>query len=174
MGRLVRQKGFDLLLEAFARALPDAPNATLTIFGEGPERAALDAQASALGIRDSVRFPGVTETPGAWLEAGEIFVLSSRFEGFPNVLVEALAGGLATIAFDCPWGPSTILSDLNSGILVPPEDVDALGRALRCLTTDQELRARLAAAAPAAVSRFSPANVFAQWDEVLRRALESP
>lgn len=170
VGRLDRQKGFDLLLEAFARAAPAMPGATLTIFGEGAERAALEAQIRALGLRDRVRLPGVTECPGAWLEAGDVFVLSSRFEGFPNVLVEALAGGLPAVAFDCPWGPSSILTDGKDGLLVPPQDVEALASALERLVTDAELRAALSAAASKTVGRFLLPNVLAQWDAAFAAA----
>jgi glycosyltransferase involved in cell wall biosynthesis len=167
VGRLDHQKGFDLLLEAFARVAPGAPDATLTIFGEGPERKSLEAQAKALGIGARVSLPGVTETPGDWLNAGDIFVLSSRFEGFPNVLVEALANGFAAIAFDCPWGPSSILTHKVNGILVPPEDVNTLAEAIKSLVTDKERRDALSEAAPESVSRFSLTNVLTQWDEVI-------
>src|SRR5690606_26372249 len=80
VGRLERQKGFDLLLEAFARDAKRLPSASLTIFGDGPERGALESLARKLGIADRVEMPGVTRTPQQWLEAGTIFVLSSRFE----------------------------------------------------------------------------------------------
>ena len=167
VGRLAHQKGFDLLLEAFAEVAAEAPQASLTIFGEGPERDALMAQARALAIDSRVTFAGLTETPGAWLAETDIFILSSRFEGFPNVLVEALAGGVASIAFNCPWGPSDILNDGKDGLLVQPEDVNALASAIRRLLNDSDLRAQLSASAPQAVRRFNLPNVFAQWDSVI-------
>ena len=168
VGRLDHQKGFDLLLEAFARIAPGAPEATLTIFGEGPERKSLEAQARALGISGRVSLPGVTETPGDWLDAGDIFVLSSRYEGFPNVLVEALASGFAAIAFDCPWGPSSILTHEVNGILVPPEDVNMLAEAMKSLLTYKERQDALSKAAPGSVSRFSLPSALRQWDAVIR------
>jgi glycosyltransferase involved in cell wall biosynthesis len=167
VGRLDHQKGFDMLLEAFARIAPGTPDATLTIFGEGPERKPLETQVRALGISGRVSLPGVTETPGDWQDAGDIFVLSSRFEGFPNVLVEALAGGFAAIAFDCPWGPSSILTHKVNGILVPPEDVDTLAEAMKSLVDDKEQRDALRKAAPESVSRFSIPGVLKQWDEII-------
>lgn len=167
VGRLDHQKGFDLLLEAFARVAPDVPDATLTIFGEGPERKSLETQARALGIGGRVSLPGVTETPGDWQDAGDIFVLSSRFEGFPNVLVEALASGFAAIAFDCPWGPSSILTHNVTGIMVPPEDVNILAEVLKSLVIDKERRDALMKAAPESVRRFSLASVLQRWDEVI-------
>ena len=170
VGRLVHQKGFDLLIEAFARLAPDAPQATLTIFGEGPEREALEAQVQGLGLGNRVQLPGVTDSPGEWLAAGDIFVMSSRSEGFPNVLVEALTGGLATVAFDAPWGASAILTDQKFGILVPPEDVEALAVAIRRLIGDPELRSALRKATSEALERFALPRVLAQWDTVFEQA----
>ena len=172
VGRLERQKGFDLLLAAFAKMSSNAPQATLTIFGEGRERAALVNQAEALGISEKINLPGVTNRPGAWLAVGDVFVLSSRFEGFPNVLVEALAGGYATIAFNCPWGPATIVDDEKTGVLVPPEDVDKLAEALRRVCIDADFRSALQLAAPNAVCRYSPVDVLAQWDAVIAGSLQ--
>ena len=123
VGRLDRQKGFDLLIAAFA---------------------------------------GTSATPGAWVSAGGIFVLSSRHEGYPNVLVEAMTAGLAAIAFDCPWGPSDIVRDGEDGMLVPVENVASLASAIRRLLTDDPLRTKLAA-----VERFDEHSVMAQWDDVI-------
>jgi len=171
VGRLDRQKGFDLLLAAFAQVAARNDRATLTIFGEGAERSALEKQARKLGIAERVRLPGITRSPGEWLEAGDVFVLSSRFEGFPNVLVEALAAGFAVVAFDCPWGPSSIVSHEKDGLLVPAEDVGALAQAMHRVIADADLRHALAAAAPQAASRFELSNVLGQWAEVFKQAV---
>jgi glycosyltransferase involved in cell wall biosynthesis len=173
VGRLERQKGFDLLLEAFSRVAPQLPESSLVIFGEGPERTPLERQAQALGIVDRVRMPGTTKAPGDWLSAGDIFVLSSRFEGFPNVLLEALAAGMAAVAFDCPWGPAEILRDESTGLLVPAADVDGLAKALRRVAMDQPLREKLAASGPAVATRYSIPAVSAQWDEVISNVVGS-
>src|SRR3989337_2116886 len=103
VGRLEHQKGFDLLLHAFARIAPEWPEASLTIFGEGPLRGMLEEQVKQQNIFGRAFFPGVSKTPGSWIQCANIFVLSSRFEGFPNVLVEAMTAGLPVVAFDCPW-----------------------------------------------------------------------
>jgi glycosyltransferase involved in cell wall biosynthesis len=171
VGRLEQQKGFDLLLKAFARIATDIPASTLTIFGEGQEQGELQALVETLGLSERVRLPGQTGTPGAWLAEADMFVLSSRFEGFPNVLVEALAAGLPSIAFDCPWGPATIVRDGETGLLVPPEDVDALADAIVRLSTDEALRRRLSEMAPAAVERFRLPAVLAQWDALIESAV---
>ena len=171
VGRMEKQKGFDLLLQAFARVALQLPVVSLVIFGDGPERASLERQALTLGIADRVRMPGVTNSPGDWLSAGDVFVLSSRFEGFPNVLLEALMAGMVTIAFDCPWGPAEILSPPNAGLLIPAADVNQLAEALRRVATDEPLRRKLAASGPLVAKRYSQPIVLAQWDEVISNAV---
>jgi glycosyltransferase involved in cell wall biosynthesis len=165
-GRLSPQKGFDLLLTAFTDVARRVPSAHLTIFGEGPERSALERQAVELGIAKRVQFPGVTSAPGEWISAADIFVLSSRFEGFPNVLLEALAAGLPSVAFDCPWGPADIVQDRKTGLLVPAENVPALADALVHLLTEPDVRSRIAVHARAD-TRFSTDTVLAKWDAVI-------
>jgi glycosyltransferase involved in cell wall biosynthesis len=170
VGRLVHQKGFDLLLRAFARIAPEHPDWTLTIWGEGEERAALEALSTELGIAGRVRLPGVTERPGQWVEAADVFVLSSRFESFGNVITEAMAAGLPVVAFDCPWGPGDILRDGEDGLLVPPENIDALAAGMRRLILDTDLCARLGAAAALNVRRFAREAILAQWDALVAEA----
>jgi glycosyltransferase involved in cell wall biosynthesis len=170
VGRLVHQKGFDLLLRAFARIAPAHPAWTLTIWGEGEQRAALEALRAHLGLADRVRLPGITERPGQWVEDADIFVLSSRFEGFPNVITEAMAAGLPVIAFDCPWGTDEIVRNREDGLLVPPEDVHALAEAMRRLIGDPELRRRLGEAGARNVRRFGKEAIVAQWDALIRAA----
>jgi glycosyltransferase involved in cell wall biosynthesis len=171
VGRLVPQKGFDLLLRAFAKIAPEHPDWTLTIFGEGGQREHLEGLSARLGVAGRVRLPGVTEHPGQWVEAAEVFVLSSRFESFGNVVTEAMAAGLPVIAFDCPWGPGEILRDGEDGLLVPPEDVGALAAAMRRLIADPELRRRLGEAGERNVRRFEKAAIVAQWDALIRDAI---
>ena len=169
VGRLVDQKGFDLLLPAFARIAGDHPDWNLVIWGEGSERARLEALRDRLGLAERVRMPGLTRHPGEWVEDAALFVLSSRFESFGNVVTEAMAAGLPTIVTDCPWGPGEIVRHDVDGWLVPPEDVDALAEGLDRLMADPALRARLAAAAKQNVRRFARANVMAMWDDLVTR-----
>ncbi len=169
MGRLDRQKGFDLLLEAFARAAASRPGIRLTIWGEGPERPALEALRDRLGLRDAVRLPGVTRDPEGAIREADAFVLSSRYEGFPNVLCEALAAGVPAIAFDCPAGPSEILDGGRAGVLVPAGDVDALAAAVGRVLDDPELRAAVTRRGLDAVRRYDPEAVGRAWDAVVDR-----
>jgi glycosyltransferase involved in cell wall biosynthesis len=174
VGRLEPQKGFDLLLDAFARVVRQIPTAQLTIFGEGPQRALLEQQASTLGIGDHVTLAGLTPTPGDWIHSADIFVLSSRYEGFPNVLIEAMVAGLATIAFDCPWGPAEIIASPDTGIQVPPGDAGKLGDAMLRLAIDPALRHQISAAgAEAAAAHYSMPAVLAQWDAVIEGAVSA-
>lgn len=168
MGRLSREKGFDLLLQAFARLAPRHPDWDLTIWGEGALKEQLTQQRDDLGLTDRVGIPGSTRTPREQLAASDIFVLSSRYEGFPNVLCEAMATGLPVVAFDCPFGPGEIIRNGVDGMLVPTGDVDALVAELDRLMSNEALRDRLGAEAVSIVERYSLANIAAQWEALLK------
>jgi glycosyltransferase involved in cell wall biosynthesis len=130
VGTLKPVKRHDLLLRAFA-ALPAGVGATLCIVGEGPERAALERQVEALGLSGRVLLPGFVADPAPWYASADLFVLSSDYEGFGNVLVEALEHGVPVVSTDCPSGPREILDDGRFGTLVPPGDEQALAWAIR-------------------------------------------
>lgn len=180
MGRLNHEKGFDRLLDAFAQAGLAARGWSLVILGEGPNRQALTAQAAQLGIASQCLLPGRTRDPEAWLRHTDMFVLSSRYEGFPNVLVEAMQCGAPSVAFACDSGPSAIVRDGVDGLLVPDGDVQALASTLARVADDAQLRARLSACAPSVVERFSREAVYRQWqtlcEDVIaeRRGFRSP
>jgi glycosyltransferase involved in cell wall biosynthesis len=171
VGRLVPQKGFDLLLDAFAGVAHRVPDWSLVIWGEGPERARLEAQRTALGLEARVAMPGVTKGHGEWLHDADIFVLSSRFEGWGIVVGEAMAAGVPTISFDCRWGPSEMITHGESGLLVPDGDVAGLGEAIAELCADAARRRQLAQGAVQASLRFEPAAILKLWEEVLVQAL---
>lgn len=168
-GRLEPQKGFDLLLEAFARVAQRHPAWQLEIAGEGSQRAALEARIAALGLDGRARLLGVVrDLPQRMRQCG-IFVLSSRAEGFPNVLLEAMDAGACVVSFDCASGPRDLVDHERSGLLVPSENVEALAAALERALRDPGLRAALGNAAAASVrGRFSLPTVAAQWERVLR------
>ena len=167
MGRLHRQKGFDVLLEAFARVSERRSEWTMVIWGEGPARPELEEQCRRLGLSDRVSLPGVTDDPMSQLASADLFILSSRYEGFPNALCEAMAVGLAVVATDCDSGPADIVRSGEDGLLVPADDVDALAQAMDVLMGDVELRERFGYAARAVVERFSVPRILAAWDEIL-------
>jgi GalNAc-alpha-(1->4)-GalNAc-alpha-(1->3)-diNAcBac-PP-undecaprenol alpha-1,4-N-acetyl-D-galactosaminyltransferase len=162
IGRLAKQKGFDLLLDAFYRTGLARIGWHLAILGEGPERCALEQQAIKLGVAEVVSLPGFVDV-GQWLGRSEIFVLSSRFEGFPNALIEAMQMRRACVSFDCPSGPRDLIESGRNGLLVPPQDVAALSEALQRLAADPVLRCQLGAEAEKVGERFSPALVYGTW-----------
>jgi glycosyltransferase involved in cell wall biosynthesis len=173
VGRLVPQKGFDLLLEAFATVAPRYPTWSLVIWGEGPEQARLEALRDQLGLQGRVILPGVTAEPGAWMRMASIFVLSSRYEGFPNVLCEAMAAGHAVIAVDCRFGPREIVTDDTDGLLVAANDPRALADALVRLMADPALRRRLAAAARQSIQRFTLEKIMPYWTALLQAMMSN-
>ena len=142
VGRLHRQKGFDVLISALARLT--TPNWRLWLLGSGDEETALRAQAAQLGVEDRIDFIGFDANPWRWMARADLFVLSSRWEGLPNVLLEALALGLPVVACDCPSGPAEILQGGRWGQLVENDSVEALSIELDNLIANRDLRHRLA------------------------------
>src|SRR3546814_9181369 len=98
-----------------ARRFPDW---TLALWGEGPERETLERLVHRLGLEGRVHFPGLSERPGSWIESADVFVLSSRYEGWGIVLLEAMAAGLPVVSLDCPWGPAEMVEHRQNGLIV--------------------------------------------------------
>ena len=168
MGRLTGQKGFDLLLPAFASIADEFPQWMLHVYGEGPDRAALDAQVASLGMQARIELKGRTSEADQVLRAAPVFALSSRYEGFPNVLLEAMAAGCACVSTDCDSGPSDLIASSQNGVLVPVNDVFSLAQGLAALLESAPLRTRLGRAATTVVDRYSATRVLASWDVVIR------
>lgn len=169
-GRLVEQKGYPFLLRAFAE-VARTDDAYLTILGEGPLREPLGKLARSLGVADRVQFLGFRDAPLAYMRAADVFVLSSLWEGFGNVIVEAMAAGTAVVATDCNHGPGEVIANEVNGLLVPPADDRALADALRRVLRDDGLRQRLAAEGRRRASDFSPGHVARQYAEVFANVL---
>lgn len=165
-GRLVAAKGFDVLLEAFASAGREWPEWKLVILGEGPERKHLTELARKLGIMHRVSLVGWVAEPGEALAGASVFVLSSRYEGFPNALLEAMACGLPVIATTC-LGPAQIISDEIDGLLVKVDSAAELSAAMRRLMKDEKLRDRLGNNAAKVSTRYKFESVVQQWDRLL-------
>lgn len=161
-GRLTRQKGFAMLIRAFAR-VDHHPLPRLLILGEGPDRRHLLQLASQLGVAERVALPGFVPNPRMQMKAASVFVLSSVWEGFGNVLVEAMAAGTPVLSTDCPSGPREILADGQYGPLVPVGDVGAMAVAIQQMLTKPTPAARLRARA----ADFAPERVAARYLELL-------
>ncbi|MBR1426939.1 MAG: glycosyltransferase family 4 protein [Paludibacteraceae bacterium] len=168
VGRLTPQKGYDLLLTAVASIADRMGDWHIDIYGEGEQRAALEDQCRSLRLTHLVRFCGYRADIEQVYADSAFYVMSSRFEGFPMVLLEAAACGLPIVSFRCPEGPDVLLAD-GGGVLVPPEDTDALAEALLRLINDADLREQLRRRTPDIVRPYQPERIGAQWDELLHQ-----
>jgi glycosyltransferase involved in cell wall biosynthesis len=166
-GRLVRQKGFDLLIRAFAASVAERPIA-LVIVGEGPERAALEELARRHGVQSRVHLPGFVENPWSYFARAAAFVCSSRWEGFGNVIVEAMACGAPVVATDCDFGPREIVRTDDSGLLVPVDNVEALARAILAVVDDRALATRLSDGARRRADDFDMTRMTRAYERMFR------
>lgn len=172
MGRLDSEKRFDLLVRAFALNADKFLDWDLEIVGDGPDRQPLLTLSHELGVSDRVRLPGVETNSIAAFERCDLFVLTSEYEGFPNVLAEAMAAGMPVISFDCSSGPSAIVRHEVDGLLVPPLNLDALSAAMKRLMQDAKERSRLGSRAPEVAERFSPERIFDRWERLIKEVIE--
>jgi len=167
MGRLAKQKDHETLLESLARVLRDH-DCRLQILGEGPLRPRLTHQAEALGIASRVDFLGYVDSPYALLAGADLYVTTSRWEGHPNALLEAMALGLPCVATDCPFGPSETIEHGRDGLLVPVGNPAAVAGAVARLLDDPEAaRAMGREAARKIRERFSLGAHLAGLEELL-------
>ncbi|MDH5493992.1 MAG: glycosyltransferase, partial [Myxococcales bacterium] len=172
LGRLMHQKGFDLLVEAFGELAAEHPRWDLRILGEGEERPRLEARLRRLGLEDRSSLPGLVRDVHAELERAHLFAFPSRYEGFPNALGEALATGLPALAFRGVSGVEELVLEGHSGLLAdrsgdPIRERAALVAALRALMGDSERREAMGAAARASIRRYRPEQIYAEWEDLL-------
>lgn len=165
-GRMVAQKGFSRLIEAYAPVARSHPDWQLHIYGKGEERRMLRQLIDQLGIEAQVLLKGRSDEFEQVLANASIYAMSSRFEGFPMVLIEAMSKGVPLVSFDCPRGPGETIVDGENGRLVPEGDVPALSGALRQLIEDDELRARMGAAGLEHARQYDIAVIVARWESL--------
>ena len=162
VGRLVYAKNYSLLIRAFAKSRAKS-EANLVIVGEGEERIMLEGLSKDLGVADRVYLVGKKESAIEYFRKASLFVLSSRYEGFGIVLLEALAFTPGVIATDCDFGPREIIKNKESGLLVPSEDEDVLAKAIDRLYFDTGLQKELAVNARETVKRFAIGSIADHW-----------
>lgn len=164
-GRLEYQKAHEVLIRAFAKSGLWRSHA-LVILGKGSRLAELHVLAAKLGVGEYVRFIGFVPNPYAWMARAELFVLSSRWEGFPTVAAEAMAAGAPILLADCKFGPRDVIEPGISGELVPVDDIESLADAMSALIADPQRRAQLAAAGAERVRRFDIAAMVEQYGDL--------
>ncbi len=172
-GRLYAQKGFDLLIPAFEWVARAHPDWRLRIYGTGPKKAELQELIDQRQLGDNVFLMGRSDHLDQELAKASIFVLSSRFEGLPMVMIEAMTHALAIVSFDCPTGPGDVITHGSDGLLVAPEDAGGLAEAMNRLVEDAELRRRLGAEARRTVRRYSPDEVMPAWESLFTELLRA-
>ncbi|NBE94367.1 glycosyltransferase family 4 protein [Nonomuraea sp. KC401] len=169
VGRLVPQKGFDMLIKAYAAIAPEFPEWRLRIFGTGPSKDRLQQRLDEYDMGDRIRLMGRSDRIPQELARSSVYVLSSRIEGLPMAMIEAMGHALPIVAFDCPTGPGDVLTHDVDGVLVPPRDIEALSEALRRVMSDPALRRRLGAAAAETAHKYTPQVVMPQWERLFTR-----
>lgn len=167
IGRLTYQKGFDMLLDIWRQVQQQVPGWKLMIVGEGEDETALKEKAAVLGLNGSVTFLPATKNIGIYYEQAAVFVLSSRYEGLPLVLLEAQALGLPTVSFDCETGPREVLVNEDNGFLIPPFDLEQFAQTLSSLLESEELRLRTGKNAIERAKAFRIENIVERWKLIL-------
>ena len=167
VGRLGNEKGFDYLIKAIALLAGEGIQCKLIILGEGKEKENLLRLVEKLGLNDRVSFEGFQENPYKYLARSTVFVLSSLYEGFPNVLLEAMALGIPSVATRCPTGPDEIITEGVDGILVPPADEKAIADAIKKLLLDEDLRKRLSEAGKRRIQDFAIEKIVKQYEDAI-------
>jgi glycosyltransferase involved in cell wall biosynthesis len=167
VGRFVPAKGFDHMVQIFARAADEIPDWDLIILGDGPDRDAIAAQVRELGLQDRIRLPGRAGNIADWYANVDMFVMSSRNEGLPMVLLEAMAAGLPVVMWDYDYGPRDVIRDGIDGVITPKDDPELLARAIIDLARDPDRRAALAARAVEVKTRFGEDAILERWDTLI-------
>lgn len=172
VGRLDYQKSFDRLIQAWEKVNEKMPDWRLDIFGQGEWKDMLQMMIDERGLQDCVKLNAPTKNIGKEYSESSMIVMSSHYEGFPMVLVEAMACGLPAVCFDFKCGPRDIINERENGFIVPDGDIEGLAEAIIRLMKDDELRKRMGESAKKVVEKYSEANVMEKWvnlfEEILR------
>ncbi|MDD5939206.1 MAG: glycosyltransferase [Lachnospiraceae bacterium] len=168
VGRLDANKNEGMAVRAFAKTRSRHPEYICDIYGDGPSRKEFEALAAQLHVSDAVRFHGAVSDVPERIEHAAVYVLTSKAEGMPNALIEAMGLGLAPISTDCPsYGPRGLIRDGENGYLVPVDDVDAMADRLLRLMDDENLRREMGRRASAVQEEYAPSRINPMWKEYL-------
>jgi len=173
VGRLIKLKQFDHAISSFNLATKQQGNWHLFFAGEGDEYDALRDLAISLGVDSRVHFLGAVGNIGDWFKRADIYLLTSKYEGFPNSLLEAMAHGAAAVSYDCPTGPSEMLDDEVNGYLISPNNKDSLSSKLGKLIASKQLRMEFSSAAIESSKYFLIENVVSLWLKELENISKS-
>lgn len=168
VGRLHKQKGYDLLLLALKNVFDKYNDWHIYIYGEGDERKNLEKMRDDLGLKENVFFPGHCNNIQEEYYKSSFYIMSSRYEGFPMVLLEAMSCGLPIISFDCPEGPSVLLKN-NVGILVPKENIKALSQAICKLIENEDLRFIYSKKSIKTCKLYTPESIYNLWINLFQK-----
>jgi glycosyltransferase involved in cell wall biosynthesis len=171
-GRLTRQKGYDRLIKAWEIIAPKHPDWKLRICGVGPKRRHLLWMIRSRGLQGSIEIERAAKDIDAEMANASIFALSSRWEGLPLVMLEAMSVGMAVVSFDCPTGPRELITDHENGLLIRPRTIDNLAAGLDEMMSDEDLRRRCGAGAVETASGYSMELLGPRWETALERAWE--
>ncbi|RJG04264.1 glycosyltransferase family 4 protein [Noviherbaspirillum sedimenti] len=169
VGRLSKQKNFEVLIDVFSKIAPKHPDWDLVILGEGPDREMLESRIRDAMLGARIFMPGIAGNVGQWYSRADLYVMSSRFEGFPNVLAEALAYGVPAVSFDCDTGPRDIIRHGVDGFLVPVGNAVELQAMLERVMRDSQLRQELASRANDVRERFSLVKIADMWESLFNK-----
>jgi GalNAc-alpha-(1->4)-GalNAc-alpha-(1->3)-diNAcBac-PP-undecaprenol alpha-1,4-N-acetyl-D-galactosaminyltransferase len=172
VGRYETEKGFDRLIDAFAKIAPHHPQWRLRFVGEGSRRSELESQANRSGFSDRIQIDGWQNPIAPVYQQASMFVLPSRYEGFPAALLEAMASGMPVVAVDCPSGPAAIVRNNQDGMLVK-NDLKSLADAMSAMIKDADLARQLGAQATAVVDRFGWPSMVDAYEHVLMRVCKN-
>ena len=173
VGRLQAQKGFDLLIQSWQLIAARHPDWQLVVYGHGGDLQKLQQQLEKAGLTSSMTFAGATDNIYKEYQNSAFYVMSSRYEGWGLVLVEAMSCGLPCVSFDCPYGPSDIIRDGEDGFLVENGNIQQLAEKMELLINNKELRERLGVRARLNAARFTSDNIMPQWTKLFETIVQN-